>query len=391
MRIRWHVRTVETAGQSTWSSLAFSPSGQPAIAYYSSLNSALRFATLNPDGSWAISTVDTVASDCKPSLAFRSGRPAISYRVGANEFWGALRFALYTGGSSPWSISSVAPYGNASSLAFDSSQRAGISYYDPISRTLKFARQGSPAPSNWVTETVDPQQNAGDFNALAFTPLSGEPSAPPGDRPVIAYHDQAHNHIKLARFVGTAWDIETLRQGTNPNLEQGLGWCSLGFWIAGFRPSISFTGINNNVRYARYSINFYWSVSTIPGGITGSLAHNSLSSRPWELGIAYTPGHIVLAYGGNYSFRHWLVDEAGKDQLGNFVGPFELPSLAFSPSGHPGISYYDSANSTIKYAAGTIVRMPLDAFFDFLDFLMQGVRQATRRVRSSLSRQPTAS
>ena len=106
---------------------------------------------------------------------------------------------------------------------------------------------------------------------------------------------------------------------------------------------------------------------------------------PWELGIAYTPGHIELAYGGNYSFRRWLVDEAGKDQLGNFVGPFELPSLAFSPSGHPGISYYDSANSTIKYAAGTIVRMPLDAFFDFLDFLMQGVRQATRRVRSSLN------
>jgi hypothetical protein len=70
---------------------------------------------------------------------------------------------------------------------------------------------------------------------------------------------------------------------------------------------------------------------------------------------------------------------------------FELPSLAFSPSGHPGISYYDSANSTIKYAAGTIVRMPLDAVVDFLDFLMQGVRQATRRVRSSLSRQSTAS
>ena len=79
MRIRWHTSTVETAGQSTWPSLAFSPSGQPAIAYYSSLNSALRFATLNADGSWAISTVDTVGSDCQPSLAFRSGRPAISY------------------------------------------------------------------------------------------------------------------------------------------------------------------------------------------------------------------------------------------------------------------------------------------------------------------------
>src|SRR5262245_22222104 len=129
MRIRWHISTVETAGQSTWSSLAFSPSGQPAIAYYSSLNSALRFATLNADGSWAISTVDTVVSDCKPSLAFRSGRPAISYRVGANEHWGALRFALSTGGTPPWWVTSIDAIANASSLAFDSAQQGGISYY----------------------------------------------------------------------------------------------------------------------------------------------------------------------------------------------------------------------------------------------------------------------
>jgi hypothetical protein len=115
---------------------------------------------LNADGSWAISTVDTVGSDCQPSLAFRSGRPAISYRVGESVGWGALKFALFTGGSSPWSISSVATNGNASSLAFDSAQRGGISYYEPISKTLKFAREGSSGPSTWVTETVDPQQYA---------------------------------------------------------------------------------------------------------------------------------------------------------------------------------------------------------------------------------------
>jgi hypothetical protein len=382
MRIRWHVRTVETAGQSTWSSLAFSPSGQPAIAYYSSLNSALRFATLNPDGSWAISTVDTVASDCKPSLAFRSGRPAISYRVGANEFWGALRFALYTGGSSPWSISSVAPHGNASSLAFDSSQRAGISYYDPISSTLKFARQGSPASSNWVTETVDPQQNAGDFNALAFSPLSGEPSGNPGDRPAIAYHDQAHNHIMFARLHGTSWDIQTIRGG--------IGWCSLDFGPTG-GPGVG-SSSQGYINYNHYWPGTGWWGGSIQGGITGSLAYNRASPRPTERGIAFTNGHIVLVYGyDTWGPTYFLVEEAGKDQLGNFVGPFELPSLAFSPSGHPGISYYDSANSTIKYAAGTIVRLPLDAFFDFLDFLMQGIRQATRRVRSSPSRQTSSS
>jgi hypothetical protein len=84
MRIRWQIASVETAGQATWPSLAFSPSGQAAIAFHSSLNNALRFATLNADGTWAISTVDAVFSDCKPSLAFRFGRPAISYRVGQN-------------------------------------------------------------------------------------------------------------------------------------------------------------------------------------------------------------------------------------------------------------------------------------------------------------------
>jgi len=382
MRIRWHTSTVETAGQSTWPSLAFSPSGQPAIAYYSSLNSALRFATLNADGSWAISTVDTVGSDCQPSLAFRSGRPAISYRVGESVGWGALKFALFTGGSSPWSISPVATNGNASSLAFDSAQRGGISYYDPISKTLKFAREGSSGPSTWVTETVDPQQYAGVFNALAFSS---------GNRPAIVYHTQFNNDIKFARFFGTGWNTNVVRDGLNPNWEKGLGWCSLAISIFG-TPSISFTGpLKNNIRHAHDTSSSGWDVSTIQTGITSSLAYNSLSSRPWELGIAYTTGHIVLAYGRSYMLRHRLVDEAGKDQLGNFVGPFELPSLAFSPSGHPGISYYDTANSTIKYAAGTIVRVPLDALVDVLDSLMQGLFQATRRVRFSLGRQRSSS
>ena len=79
MRIRWHIAAVERAGySSTRSSLAFSPSGKPAIAYHSSFDNALRLGTLNDDGTWAISTVDTAFSDCKPSLAFRFGRPAIS-------------------------------------------------------------------------------------------------------------------------------------------------------------------------------------------------------------------------------------------------------------------------------------------------------------------------
>jgi hypothetical protein len=366
MRIRWQIASVETAGQATWPSLAFSPSGQAAIAFHSSLNNALRFATLNADGTWAISTVDAVFSDCKPSLAFRFGRPAISYRVGQTDLTGQLRYALFTGGSPPWSINSVAPSAIGSSLAFDSFHRAGISYYDPSSKALKFAREG-PSPTIWISQTVDPPENApdpkpdiGDFNALAFTPLSGAPYGSPGDLPAIAYHDQTHNQIKYARFDGTAWHLQTVRPG--------IGWCSLDFGPAG-GAAIGYSE-RTFVGYAHFDTSIGWWGGGILGGITGSLAYSTSSSRPWDRGIAYTNAHIVLAY-GHYSapLGYSLVEKAGKNQLGQFIGPFELPALAFSPSGQPAITYYDSANSTIKYAAGTIVRMPLDALDDLFEFL----------------------
>jgi hypothetical protein len=58
--VSWQITPVDVeVGYSTWPSLAFSPTGQPAIAYYSSVNHALRFATLNTGGTWDISTVDS--------------------------------------------------------------------------------------------------------------------------------------------------------------------------------------------------------------------------------------------------------------------------------------------------------------------------------------------
>ena len=80
LTITWQIAPVEIAGYSTWPSLAFSPwSGQPSIAYYSSINHALRFAERNSNGTWAICSVDTLFGDCFPSLASRFGQPAISY------------------------------------------------------------------------------------------------------------------------------------------------------------------------------------------------------------------------------------------------------------------------------------------------------------------------
>jgi hypothetical protein len=176
MSISWQIVTVEGVGQLTRPSLAFSPSGQPAIAFYSSWKQALRLATLNNVGTWTIGDVDKVSDDCFPSLAFRFGRPAISYGVlSAKE----LRYAHFRGWNVPWSIESVAPGGSTSSLAFDSAQRAGISYYEQDSKTLRYAQ--SPAPSTWTSQPVEKDPDCGFFNSLAFTSTQW-PDTPP-DRP----------------------------------------------------------------------------------------------------------------------------------------------------------------------------------------------------------------
>src|SRR5215467_1585793 len=150
MSISWQIVTVEGVGELTRPSLAFSPSGQPAIAFYSSWKQALRFATLNNVGTWTIGNVDSVSDDCFPSLAFRFGRPAISYGVlSANE----LRYAHFRGWNVPWSIESVAPGGSTSSLAFDSASgrvSATMSRTAKRSDTLKIQRLPPGSASPWT-------------------------------------------------------------------------------------------------------------------------------------------------------------------------------------------------------------------------------------------------
>ena len=93
LSISWQISKVGTAGYSTWSSVAFSRLGQVAVAYHSSSNRELRFATLNADGTWAVETVDASSGDCAPHLRYRFSQPAVSYAANQQE----LRYALKRG------------------------------------------------------------------------------------------------------------------------------------------------------------------------------------------------------------------------------------------------------------------------------------------------------
>jgi hypothetical protein len=336
MSISWQIVTVEGVGELTKPSLAFSPSGQPAIAFYSSAKQSLRFATLNDVGTWTI-------------VAFRFGRPAISYGVlSAKE----LRYAHFRGWNVPWSIESVAPGGSTSSLAFDSAQRVGISYYEPDSKTLRYAQ--NPAPSTWISQPVDENPDRGFFNSLAFTSTQW-PYTPP-DRPGIAYHDKTHDQIKYAYSDGTTWF-------RGAPVGQGIGACSLAFDRYG-QPHVAFTtGIasgGSNFVYCSYADEWQGSSWVGLGGpsVVGDGPCFAFAPDGTRVVSYHDFSAWAIKYAENQDFVSvppWnisLVEKAGKTN-GQIVGDFGSPSLAFSPSGQPAISYYDRGNFSIKYAVGS--------------------------------------
>src|SRR3954470_6979650 len=337
LAITWDIASVEEAGYSTGSSLAFSPSGQPAIAYYSSLKHAIRFAEQDSHGTWEVSTVDTLFGDCFSSLAFRFDQPAISYGAAGTtaDPFRELRYALRRG-SPPWSIERVASGWNTSSLAIGPLHRPGISFRDSDGHTLRYTY--SDTPSIWIGETVDDDQHAGFFNALAYTP-SG--------RPAIAYHDSRNDLIKYAAFDGKHWIQETVGEGK--------GWVSLAFAPSG-EPAVSYT----HAPKARQPFVMYavrqgasWNPEVIAPGDSSWLAFTPAG----EPAISYrdrVEEAIKYAVFRDRNWYHFLVQQTGKDQDGNWAGPFTLTSLAFSPTGQPAISYYDRANGTIRYAIGTL-------------------------------------
>jgi hypothetical protein len=195
----WTGSNVDPKGTGGDISLAFTPTGHPAIAYMGQTddrtNGLIKYAVF--DGShWTIEAV--TPGDNSPSLGFdASGSPIIIY--GVNYPSTAVMCARR--GSSAWQISKVVDWGYSPSLAFTPAGDPAIAYVDLVyDAAVKYAVY----KNGWKHYVVDqPVKQQGAYQgwyywyypSLAFNPVTGEPA--------IAYFQYGGACIKYAvgRFV----------------------------------------------------------------------------------------------------------------------------------------------------------------------------------------------
>jgi len=149
-------------------SLAVDPDGNPALTYYDTTDSDLKYASRR-DGTWSIETVDTDGD-----------------------------------------------VGRYSSLAFDSTGNPHISYLRLDNTTAGTVRYATRTGETWTTAEVDSLNDLriGFTGARRVTAVA----LGPDDRPTVAYSDESV--VKLATNDGSAWSPATLVEAGDRPLGQ---------------------------------------------------------------------------------------------------------------------------------------------------------------------------
>ncbi|MFQ6107436.1 MAG: S8 family serine peptidase [Thermoplasmata archaeon] len=348
----WTVEVVSTHSAG-YTSLAFDPFGNPALAYdwydEAAETRQLEFAHYN-GVSWDIEVVATGDDVGSPgiSLAYDpSGAPSIVHG------WGKLYFVAKSGSS--WvttEIESENVYFRKG-LAFDPAGTAYISYVTRVKEgrgknavTFWALKLASRTGTTWSTEVVDPGAQAV-YNALALDP---------NGNPAIAYTDDldadvyGRDSLKFARWTGSVWDIQVVESGV-----WGYGYfVSLAYDPVTGHPSISHRPCAVPVRFLRWT-GHAWVREPVDdstmdtGGCTAtSLTYGSdgTANLAWAAGRAgpEDPGMNLNFAQRDPILGTWSVEIADFDGVGHEI------SVKVGPVGIPAIGYTGYSDDTTRFA-----------------------------------------
>lgn len=328
-----------------YTSITLDTAGKPAVSYFVHATGELKMANFTPD-----LTTTTVAVEGDPEIRNRSlainpaGRPGVAYENGSGN--SDIEYALYNGSS--WDVQTVdADFDDDyvhPSLAFDSTGKPVIAYYDLTNDDLKIALWSG---ASWATEIVDNTGIVGGFPAVAVDS---------SNNPHISYYDYTNTSLKYAYWDGSSWNIETLADINGSTIS------SIGLTSAD-NPVITFYNRWSNTLRIAVKENSAWSISTVEYVGTINFPHStSLAIDDNDnIHVSYynfTNSELKYAYAyyNNVTWSTQVVDATGSVGTEN--------SIALDSSGRPGISYADWTNHQYKYASFTGSSWDLQAFAD---------------------------
>ena len=339
----WSTQTVDSNGKvGQYSSVALDAAGNPAISYYDETYGDLKYASWN-GSKWVITTVDA---------SRRGGGWGWGWGWGGNWDHDSDYIKNYHG---------TEKVGEHSSLAFDSSGKPRISYYDQSEGDLKYASWDG---SKWVITTVDGTNYKkdgqigcnwdGDYGRAEYNSINvGKYSSlalDSNDKPRISYYDETHGILKYASWDGSKWVITTVDASKSKSDSRSY-W---GGWGWG-----GYQNHDNDNEYIKYyhgteNVGEYSSLALDSSGKPRISYHDEgnedLKYASWD-GSKWV---ITTVDGTNYKKGgqigcNWDGDH-GRDQY-NSINVGDYSSLALNSTGSPRISYYDETNKDLKYAS----------------------------------------
>ena len=344
--------STHAVGQSCF--LALNSNNDPCIVYLDLYNGKYNFVYKAAD-SWStpinVGTSQPGASLTGPSLcslAFDSNdRAHISYIDLTSH---DLVYHLYSGliGKTR-TVDSTGNVGASPSIALDSNEYIHISYFDGTNGDLKYAF--SYDGDSWQNAIVDSTGIVGGFTSLALDS---------NDSPHIGYYDYTNHALKYAHLYGIDWAISTVDSTGDVGNPLSLALDS------NDNPHISYYDYTNgDLKYAYWDGT--WTITTL----------DSTDDVGWGCSLALDSNdnpHISYYYIQDVDHRglkyaYWDGSSWVKTTLDSPSNVTSFSSLALDSNDNPHISYYDYTNG-LKYITGHSEVVPDFTAWLFIPFLM---------------------
>ncbi len=319
--------------------------GNPAISYYDNTNLDLKFVRATDANGSGWSAPQTVASTgsvgAYTSLVIVNGVPAISYYDATN---GDLKYvrsgdANGTGWHLPGTADAGAQSGNTGQFTSQSiiNGNPAISYYDVNTGNLRYMRANDAAGTSWSAPiTVVSTGDVGLYTSL--TTVTG--------RPAIAYYDATNSVIKYIR----SNDINGAGWGTPVSVAVQFGATHMTLLVVNGNPAFCYFGPNDDLDYIRANDvdGTSWPGVAVTLDSLGRVGeHNSMAIVNGNPAISYHGGSLKYVRATNASGTAWSAPVTVDS------GSSGLFSSLVVVNGNPAISYFNDSNLNIKYVRAT--------------------------------------